>query len=155
MNHLLELITAENIIYDLKAQSKEEVINKLVDHGIQIGMLKSEFKEEITNSLLNREKSMSTGIGSGVAIPHCSISLVDELKVVIGLSEDGIEFDSIDKLPVCIFILLVVPKNKFQEHIKTLALIAKTLNLKEEREKLIHSRNYDEIKKAFTSHNAQ
>ena len=150
MNHLIELITPDNIFYDLKANSKEEVISQLVAHGVKIGSINEENKVEIETSLLNREKSMSTGIGSGVAIPHCSVSLVEELKVVIGISESGIEFDAIDKLPVYIFILLIVPKNKFQEHIKTLALIAKTLNLKEEREKLIHSKSYEEIKKAFT-----
>ena len=94
---------------------------------------------------------MSTGIGSCVAIPHCSVSLVEELKVVIGLSKEGIAFDAIDKMPVHIFILLIVPKNKFQEHIKTLALIAKTLNLKEERNKMIYSNNYEDILEAFSS----
>ena len=93
---------------------------------------------------------MSTGIGSGVAIPHCSVSLVDELKVVIGLSKEGIAFEAIDKMPVHIFILLIVPKNKFQEHIKTLALIAKTLNLKEERNKLIFAKCYEDILSAFS-----
>lgn len=150
MNHLIELITPDNIFYDFKADSKEQVISQLVEHGIKIGIIKEENKSEIELSLFTREKSMSTGIGSGVAIPHCSVSVVEELKVVIGISESGIEFDAIDKLPVYIFILLIVPKNKFQEHIKTLALIAKTLNLKEEREKLIHSKSYEEIKKAFS-----
>lgn len=149
MNHLLELITSENIIYNFTANSKEEVIQTLVQHGIKIGVIQDDCKDEITQSLINREKSMSTGIGSGVAIPHCSITLVEELKVIIGLSEVGIEFDAIDKLPVYIFILLIVPKNQFQEHIKTLALIAKTLNLKEEREKLIHSKSYEDILQAF------
>ena len=86
MNHLLELITPNNIIYDLKAKDKESVISILVEHGVQIGSITEAASAEIINSLLNREKSMSTGIGSGVAIPHCSVSLVEELKVVIGLS---------------------------------------------------------------------
>jgi PTS system fructose-specific IIA component len=73
------------------------------------------------------------------------------LKVVIGLSKEGIAFDAIDKMPVHIFILLIVPKNKFQEHIKTLALIAKTLNLKEERNKMIYSNSYDDILAAFSN----
>jgi PTS system fructose-specific IIA component len=92
---------------------------------------------------------MSTGIGSGVAIPHCSVGIVDELKVVIGLSKNGIMFDAIDKQPVHIFILLIVPKEKFQDHIKTLALIAKTLNLKDERDKFIQSNSHSELISAF------
>lgn len=150
MNHLLELITPNNIIYDLKAKDKESVIASLVEHGVKIGSIANSASQEIITSLLNREKSMSTGIGSGVAIPHCSVSLVEDLKVVIGLSKEGIAFDAIDKMPVHIFILLIVPKNKFQEHIKTLATIAKTLNLKEERNKMICSNSYDDILAAFS-----
>ncbi|MCB1142983.1 MAG: PTS sugar transporter subunit IIA [Leptospiraceae bacterium] len=149
MNHLLDLITPENILYDFQAQSKEDVIRRLIHHGISINLFRKEDSEEIIDSLLTREKSMSTGIGSGVAIPHCSVNLVDDLKVVIGLSKLGIDFEAIDKLPVHIFILLIVPKEKFQDHIKTLALIAKTLNLKEERDKFILATSYDDIISAF------
>lgn len=149
MKALLELITPTNIIYQFEAGTKEEVISKLVDHAIHTGLIQEEHKDDIMTSLLNREKSMSTGIGSGVAIPHCSVNIVNELKVVIGVSREGIPFDAIDKMPVHIFILLIVPKNKFQDHIKTLALIAKTLNLQEERNKLIYSNSYDELLSAF------
>jgi mannitol/fructose-specific phosphotransferase system IIA component (Ntr-type) len=149
MNQLLELVSKENIIYDLNASTKEDVIQKLVSHALSTNLIEESLFEEVVVSLLNREKSMSTGIGSGVAIPHCSVSSVKELKVVIGLSKIGISFDAIDKLPVHIFILLIVPKDKFQDHIKTLALIAKTLNLKDEREKFIQSNCYEEIISAF------
>ncbi|MDX1960623.1 MAG: PTS sugar transporter subunit IIA [Leptospiraceae bacterium] len=151
MNHLLDLISQENIIYDLNASSKEEVIRKLVSHAKETNLIEEYCFDDIIHSLMNREKSMSTGIGSGVAIPHCSVNTVKELKVVIGISKEGIPFESIDKLPVHIFILLIVPKDKFQDHIKTLALIAKTLNHKEEREKFIQSNNYEEIISAFGS----
>lgn len=149
MNHLIELINSENIIYDLEASSKEDVIRKLVKYGIEINYFDEQHAENMIEALMNRENSMSTGIGSGVAIPHCSISLVSELKVIIGISKKGIDFDSIDKLPVHIFILLIVPKEKFQDHIKTLALIAKTLNQKEEREKFIKSNSYKDIQSYF------
>jgi PTS system fructose-specific IIA component len=150
MNHLLDLVTKENIIYDFKAESKEDVIRKLVLHALNTNLITLDTKEEVIISLLNREKSMSTGIGSGVAIPHCSVSVVKDLKVVIGLSRTGIAFDAIDKLPVHIFVLLIVPKEKFQDHIKTLALIARTLNQKEEREKFMLSNCYEDIVSAFT-----
>jgi fructose-specific phosphotransferase system IIA component len=149
MNHLLELITKENLIYDFQATSKEDVIRRLVEHGTSIDYFTSEHSQEIFTSLMNREKTMSTGIGSGVAIPHCSINLVDELRVVVAVSKEGIQFEAIDHQPVHIFIMLVVPKIKFQEHIKTLALIAKTLNIKEDREKFIGSGSYEELINLF------
>ncbi|PJZ58874.1 PTS sugar transporter subunit IIA [Leptospira barantonii] len=150
MNQLLTLLHPETIIFNLEPGTKEEVISKLLQKAVDTHQIDAENKEEILESLLAREKSMSTGIGSGVAIPHCSVNLVDELKCVMGLNPNGIDFDSIDHQPVHIFILLIVPKTKFQEHIKTLAQIAKALNVKEDREKLIRSGSFEEIQKAFS-----
>ncbi|EQA37375.1 phosphoenolpyruvate-dependent sugar phosphotransferase system, EIIA 2 component [Leptospira inadai serovar Lyme str. 10] len=150
MNQLLALLKPETVIFDLEGSSKEEVISHLLQKAVDVKLIGPEVREPVFESLLAREKSMSTGIGSGVAIPHCSVNLVEELKCVMGLSKKGIDFDAIDHLPVHIFILLIVPKSKFQEHIKTLAQIAKTLNVKEDREKLIDSKDFEEIRKAFT-----
>ncbi|WP_041160702.1 PTS sugar transporter subunit IIA [Leptospira interrogans] len=150
MNQLLTLLQPKTVIFNLESGSKEEVISRLLQKAIDTHQIDTENKEEILESLLAREKSMSTGIGSGVAIPHCSVNLVDELKCVMGLNPNGIDFDSIDHQPVHIFILLIVPKTKFQEHIKTLAQIAKALNVKEDREKLIRSGSFEEIQKAFS-----
>ncbi|MCZ8239166.1 MAG: PTS sugar transporter subunit IIA [Leptospiraceae bacterium] len=149
MNHLLEILNESNVIFDFHADSKESVIQQMVDHLVNNHTLDSSKRNEVIESLLQREKSMSTGIGSGVAIPHCSISVVDTLKSVMAISPQGIAFDSIDSNPVHIFILLIVPKSKFQEHIKTLAMIAKTLNQPDEREKIIHSKSLEEIKKVL------
>ncbi|MGJ4752456.1 PTS sugar transporter subunit IIA [Leptospira kmetyi] len=150
MNQLLTLLHPETVIFNLESGTKEEVISRLLQKAVDTHQIDVENKEEILESLLAREKSMSTGIGSGVAIPHCSVNLVDELKCVMGLNPNGIDFDSIDHQPVHIFILLIVPKTKFQEHIKTLAQIAKALNVKEDREKLIRSGSFEEIQKAFS-----
>ncbi|EPG64484.1 PTS sugar transporter subunit IIA [Leptospira wolffii] len=151
MNQLLALLKPETVIFEIEGASKEEVISQLLRKAVDSGLIGSDDKDPVYESLLAREKSMSTGIGSGVAIPHCSVNLVDELKCVMGLSRKGIDFDAIDHLPVHIFILLIVPKSKFQEHIKTLAQIAKTLNVKEDREKLIHAQDFEDIRKAFSA----
>ncbi|PJZ51078.1 MULTISPECIES: PTS sugar transporter subunit IIA [Leptospira] len=151
MNQLLALLKPETVIFEIEGSSKEEVINQLLQKAVDSTLIDRDDRDLVYESLMAREKSMSTGIGSGVAIPHCSVNLVDELKCVMGLSRKGIDFDAIDHLPVHIFILLIVPKSKFQEHIKTLAQIAKTLNVKEDREKLILSKNFEEIRKAFSA----
>ncbi|GBF51801.1 protein-N(Pi)-phosphohistidine-sugar phosphotransferase subunit A [Leptospira ryugenii] len=153
MNQLLEILDPKNIIFNFSATSKEDAIRKMMAHLVQTGSIEKSNEEEIIVSLLNREKSMSTGIGSGVAIPHCSVHYVNELKCAMAIAPQGIDFEALDHALVQIFIMLIVPKNKFQDHIKTLALIAKTLNIPEEREKLIKSKNFDEIQKAFLSAN--
>jgi len=149
MNHILEILNESNVIFDFQAETKESVIEQMVDHLVHTNELEISKRNEVVESLLQREKSMSTGIGSGVAIPHCSISVVENLKSVMAISPQGIAFDSIDSNPVHIFILLIVPKSKFQEHIKTLAMIAKTLNQPDEREKIIKSKSLEEIKKVL------
>ncbi len=123
----------------------------MISHLVATQSLEAGHSEDIISSLLNREKSMSTGIGSGVAIPHCSVHYVDELKCAMAIAPQGIDFEALDNGLVQIFIMLIVPKNKFQDHIKTLALIAKTLNIPEEREKLIKAKNFKEIQQAFLS----
>lgn len=145
MNQLLDILTPDNIIFGLTAKDKEEILQKLVQKAVDTDQISPEIQAEIYNSLLSRENSMSTGIGSGVAIPHCSVTLVKELKCIMAISKEGLDFEAIDNEPVHIFILLVVPKLQFQEHIRTLAQIAKTLNLKEERDKIIQANNYGEI----------
>ncbi|MCG6146653.1 PTS sugar transporter subunit IIA [Leptospira levettii] len=151
MNQLLEILDPKNIIFDFKASTKEDAIRKMISHMVATQTLDAVHEEETVSSLMNREKSMSTGIGSGVAIPHCSVHYVNELKCAMAIAPSGIDFDALDHGLVQIFIMLIVPKNKFQDHIKTLALIAKTLNIPEEREKLIKAKNFEEIQKAFLS----
>ncbi|MCZ8344261.1 MAG: PTS sugar transporter subunit IIA [Leptospira sp.] len=151
MNQLLEILDPKNIIFDFDASSKEDAIRKMISHLVATQSLEAGHSEDIISSLLNREKSMSTGIGSGVAIPHCSVHYVDELKCAMAIAPEGIDFEALDNGLVQIFIMLIVPKNKFQDHIKTLALIAKTLNIPEEREKLIKAKNFQEIQQAFLS----
>ena len=151
MEQLLEFIKPDNVVFGVKSGSKTEIIKQLLDNILQSSKIEASDYDEILEALLKREKSMSTGIGSNVAIPHCSIEIVDDIKCAIGLSEPGIEFESIDNLPVQIFILLIVPKSKFQDHIKTLAVIAKTLNDKNERDKLVSCHSYNEIINTFKS----
>ncbi|EMG21159.1 phosphoenolpyruvate-dependent sugar phosphotransferase system, EIIA 2 [Leptospira interrogans serovar Copenhageni str. LT2050] len=114
MNQLLTLLQPETVIFNLESGSKEEVISRLLQKAIDTHQIDTENKEEILESLLAREKSMSTGIGSGVAIPHCSVNLVDELKCVMGLNPNGIDFDSIDHQPVHILFFLSFPKPNFK-----------------------------------------
>ena len=92
---------------------------------------------------------MSTGIGKSVAIPHCTSIKVDDIIIILALCENGIDFDAIDGLPVKIAILLLVPKNKLTQHIKTLANIAKIMNNDEIRQELLTLKTPDAILKSI------
>jgi mannitol/fructose-specific phosphotransferase system IIA component (Ntr-type) len=92
---------------------------------------------------------MSTGIGFGIAIPHCSSDRLDEVVAAFGRSSGGIEFDSLDNAPVKFVVLFIVPKNQFQTHLRTLASIAKFLNDRSVRESLAEAKSADAILSVF------
>ena len=92
---------------------------------------------------------MSTGIGFGIAIPHCSSDRLEEVVAAFGRSSKGIEFDALDNAPVKFVVLFIVPKNQFQTHLRTLASIAKFLNDRSVRESLASAKSADEILAIF------
>jgi PTS system nitrogen regulatory IIA component len=79
---------------------------------------------DLLDSILNREKMGSTGIGNGIAIPHGRLSNTDKAIAVLLTTEKAIDFDAIDNKAVDIFICLFVPENSTQDHLNTLQSIA-------------------------------
>mgnify|MGYP003388323133 FL=1 len=79
---------------------------------------------DLLDSILNREKMGSTGIGNGIAIPHGRLSNTDKAIAVLLTTEKAIDFDAIDNKAVDIFICLFVPEDSTQEHLNTLQSIA-------------------------------
>lgn len=80
---------------------------------------------DIFNSLMARERLGSTGIGAGIAIPHCRVPLCSDIVGMLITLKEAIDFDSIDNSPVDIIFVLIVPEQKTDEHIKTLAGLAR------------------------------
>lgn len=80
---------------------------------------------ELLDSLLNREKMGSTGIGNGIAIPHGRLNSTNKAVAVFLTTAQAIDFDAIDNKPVDIFICLFVPEDSTQDHLETLQSIAK------------------------------
>jgi mannitol/fructose-specific phosphotransferase system IIA component (Ntr-type) len=97
---------------------------------VNAGRIREDEREVVLDSIKQREQTMSTGIGFGIAIPHASSDKVEEVVAAFGRSTVGIEFDSLDGRPVFFVVLFVVPKDQFQTHLRTLAAIAKFLTTK-------------------------
>lgn len=125
---LAESLKKNSIIVKARSKNRWELIEEMVDLAVKNRQIEKDDREAILNALVEREKSMSTGIGNGVAIPHCTSARVNDIVAVMAISQKGIDFDSIDNNPVKIAILLLVPKNKLTQHIKTLANIAKVMS---------------------------
>jgi mannitol/fructose-specific phosphotransferase system IIA component (Ntr-type) len=149
MLELKNLILEKNIIFNFNPKNKIKAIRRILEHGILNGTITRGTSPEIYKLLLERERTISTGIGSGVAIPHCSSNIIEETHAYLAISPDGLDFESTDNQNVHIIIMLLAPKGKFGDHIKILANIAKTLGDKEVRQKIIEAKNYQDYLNAF------
>jgi len=143
------LLSAEQIVPEMKATERWPAIVELIDLLVGLGKIKTADRESILASLKQREETMSTGIGFGIAIPHCSSDRIEEVVAAFGRSTDGIEFDALDNAPVKFVVLFIVPKNQFQTHLRTLASIAKFLNDRATRDRLAEAKSADEILSTF------
>ncbi|WP_455381906.1 glucosyl-3-phosphoglycerate synthase [Salinispira pacifica] len=83
--------------------------------------------EQVVRELLARERQMTTGIGQGVAVPHLVSPTVRAVQLVIGRSAPGIDFESLDREPVRLVVLLVAPENERELYLKVLAAVARLL----------------------------
>jgi mannitol/fructose-specific phosphotransferase system IIA component (Ntr-type) len=103
--HLKDFFTPDSITLGLRGESKEEVLSELV------GLLRID--ERSSGTLLRiiqrRENLGSTGIGRGIAIPHCRSLVVSRLRVAFGHRADGVEYEAVDNRPVYNFFLIVAP----------------------------------------------
>src|SRR5438270_7963976 len=110
---LASLLTAEQIIPEMKAAERWSAIVELIDLLVAQKKIRPEDRESILASLKQREETMSTGIGFGIAIPHCSSERLNDVVAAFGRSSSGIEFDALDNAPVKFVVLFIVPKNQF------------------------------------------
>jgi mannitol/fructose-specific phosphotransferase system IIA component (Ntr-type) len=145
---LASLLSAEQIIPEMKATERWSAIVELTDLLVAQGKIKPEDRDSILASLKQREETMSTGIGFGIAIPHASSDRIEEVVASFGRSSQGIEFDALDNAPVKFVVLFIVPKNQ-STHLRTLASIAKFLNDRSVRESLTAAKTADEILAIF------
>jgi PTS system nitrogen regulatory IIA component len=138
-----DIFRKEHIVEGLKSKSKREALAELSGVFLQGDVKYSH--EDMVNTLLEREKLGSTGIGDGVAIPHGKLANLEELIVSFGRSKEGVEFDAMDGKPAHIFFLLMAPEDTTGKHLKALAKISKMLKDSTFRKKLLEAKSKDEL----------
>jgi len=117
--NLASLLSKERINLSLKPGKKNKVIEDLV-----YSMKKGADAELIVSTLLKREELGSTGIGKGIAIPHCRSLAVDKLEIAVGRTTKPINFNAIDKKPVSlIFLIIAPPQDPGNQYLITLGKI--------------------------------
>jgi len=120
---LLDLLKKEDITLDLKAKDKKSAIRELIRILQDSKAIKN--SESVFQSVFDREKIGSTGIGQNIAIPHGKTADVKKIVGALGISKKGVEFQSLDGEPVHIIFLLLGPEDVSGEHLKALAKVAR------------------------------
>ncbi len=132
---IIDILSEDSIIAELKSKDKVSVIRELAE---QVGKSHPSLNvPQLIEILLEREKLGSTGIGSGVAIPHGKLSNIENILAAFGRSTSGIDFDSQDGEPAYLFFVLVAPENSAGLHLKALAKLSRLLKNAEFRKKLL------------------
>ncbi len=146
--NLKKVLSPETVWVDLKADTKEGIIEEMVDRLVAAGKIKD--RAAVLKAILEREDKMSTGMQNGVAIPHGKTDAVRELVAAVGLQKAGVNFDSMDGSLCKIFILTLSPVKRAGPHMQFLAEVSRLISQPSEREKLLNAITHAEIYELLT-----
>lgn len=122
-----DFICEEAIQSQLAAEDKESVISEMVDSLVAAERINADDRTSIVGAVMKREELGSTGIGRGVAVPHTKHPSVDKLVGTVGVSAEGVDFDSLDGEKVMLFFLLISPPDRPGDHLRALENISRQL----------------------------
>lgn len=144
---ITDVLTEQVIRTNLPGSSKDEIINAMID--LAAAQDKVVDKEKLRAAIFEREKIMSTGVGSGFAIPHGKTDAVNDIVAAFAVTAQPIDYQSLDEQPVRIVFLLVGRDNMVGPHIKLLSRISRLMNKEEFRAKLLEAKTPLEILEIF------
>ena len=109
----------------LRARTKDGILDELLDLLVEEGQVDD--REAARSALREREESMSTGLSDGVAIPHARTTAVSHLVCAVGISPQGVAFDSLDGAPAHVFVLTLSPEHMPAPHVQFMAALVQAL----------------------------
>lgn len=140
---LTDVLKEDFILTDLKSRKKAELLEEMISNiSERVGGLD---RKKVLETVIERERLGTTGIGNGIAIPHGKVKGVDEIRVFFGRSKKGIDFDSMDKMPVYLFFMILAPENSAAAHLKILASISHLFRNQDLRASLMKAESRSEI----------
>lgn len=146
---LTQILQPTCVKVPLESKNKKSAIIELVDLLAANSLLLD--RDVTLQAVLTREQTRSTGIGSGIAIPHGKCQAVKELVMAVGIADEPIDFESVDDKPVKIIILLVSPADQTGPHIQALAKISRLMLDQEFKGKLESAGSAEELYELLSS----
>ena len=146
---VVNLIEEDIIKIPLEAKTKPDVIKELVDVLKKAG--KIEDAESVFRAVMLRENMGSTGLEKGIAVPHAKTHKVNNLVLAIGVSPEGVDFDSLDGEPSKLFFILIATPQQAGPHIEALSEIARLTRSSNFCKLLLNAKTPKEIVDIFTA----
>lgn len=143
---ITQLLTLDTIALDIKAETKLNALDELIDQLNAAGKLTD--KDAFTKDILKREEQSTTGIGDGIAIPHAKSLAVKEPAIAFGRSQGGIDYSSLDGQPAHLFFMIAASEGANNDHLDALSRLATFLMDQNFREKILKATSKEEILQA-------
>jgi len=143
--NISDYLDKDCVILSLKHKNKKNTILSIIDHLIDKKRITKKDKKEISRAIFQREEMGSTAIGNHIAFPHARTNVVKDIVICVGISKEGIDFDSLDQEPVHIVALLLSNQKESGLHLKMLAFLARMLRDKYLVQRLKNAKTEKEI----------
>jgi fructose-specific phosphotransferase system IIA component len=144
---ILDLIAPNVVKVPLASKTKTEVIRELIDVLDKAGKLSE--AESVFKAVIARENMGSTGLEKGIAVPHAKTDKVKNITLAIGITPDGVDFDSLDGEPSKLFFLLLAQPSQSGPHIEALAEIARITRSQSFCRLLVNAKTSEEVVELF------
>ncbi|KQT83961.1 PTS IIA-like nitrogen regulatory protein PtsN [Aurantimonas sp. Leaf443] len=146
------LLAPAAILPEVKAASKKQLLHELAHKAGEITGLP---EKAILETVLQRERLGSTGVGNGIAIPHGKLDGLDRIVGLFARLVRPVEFDSLDDQPVDLVFMLLAPESSGAEHLKALSKVARLLRESETVERIRHTHDAGAIYALMTNHTSR
>ncbi|MBN2018243.1 MAG: PTS sugar transporter subunit IIA [Candidatus Cloacimonetes bacterium] len=147
---LQKILCKNSIAIDDSLKDKEAVLHKIADMAVHCKGLEGYKPEELYQRLAEREALLSTGIGKGIALPHCTLEELKDFVIGILVVPSGVNFQAIDKKKVTLFIFIFAPKAKRNDHISYLARISQILQSQEAFDEIVSQTDSEKLYTIFS-----
>ncbi len=145
---LVDILSRDCVVACAKVASKRQLLQAFAEKVSQSGQLDA---ATVFETLMNREKLGSTGLGNGIAIPHGKIKGLERVVALFARLDEPVEFDAVDDQPVDIVVMLLAPEGSGADHLKALARVARLLRTDTLVEQLRQTRDRKQLYEILTT----
>lgn len=145
---LADILSKDCVLASAKATSKRQLLQLFAEKAGEAAHIDSQV---VFETLMNREKLGSTGLGNGIAIPHGKIKGLDKVVAVFARLDQPIEFDAVDDQPIDLAFMLLAPEGSGADHLKALSRVARCLRSDHMVEELRSSRDREKLFDVLTT----